>query len=235
MQINISGISPEKRMYAFMAPDKVLEKSGFVGYLRGYFADQKTLNTSWFDLNSDLYTSAFKSDLDTVLHSLCDKGGIEILRSKGHMASFFTRLPETRLNESGREEYGLTIKTIRNTYFMRCTPVSGYYNLYMFVYERTTLENHISKAKVGICLKCSTGRELCEILDGEGIVLTRKDGEKKTLICRYVDDDQIALGMEVFNTRYIADVIQETGCTITHAKSQLNQTKQKCVLNICER
>ena len=64
MQVNISGISPEKKMYAYSAPAQVMEQAGYIGYLRGYFTDADQFYSAWFDVGSKYNTVKFKIGLN---------------------------------------------------------------------------------------------------------------------------------------------------------------------------
>lgn len=237
MQINISGISPEKKMYAYSAPAQVMEQAGYIGYLRGYFTDVDQFYSAWFDGGSKYNTVKFKQEFNDVVNSMRDNGGPEILKSIESMKKFCYKVPESAFKENYDLETGFLLKTIENTYFMRCNPRRHDYNVYIYAYNSEQLENHLNKSKSGIIFKTSSGKELCHLTDGERVVLTRKDGAQQSRICRYIDEKRLALGEEVYNTQYISDQIDKSECKIIPERlsAKENKSKQRHDSNIIER
>lgn len=100
-----------------------------IGHLRGYF-DGDTLVTGWFQhSNSAADTPVFREELENLLSVF----GRSLLHDLAAMRRFLREHPTLKL-ENGR--YGYCTHTIQHDYYIRVSPVSGDYGLYIYAYAR---------------------------------------------------------------------------------------------------
>lgn len=60
-------------------------------------------------------------------------------------------------------------------------------------------------------LKTSDGRVLCNIYDGESVLLCRKDGTNTEIPCKYLDDNTLMFGTKIYSAADLANKLSEEG------------------------
>lgn len=115
-------------------------KNGCVGHLRGDFGSGKQFYTTWWPHQDDrLNTEPFKADIDRVVNWLREEGGP--LHDLSSM-EFFCRIHEKNASvpEAMLKSCGFSIDTNHYQYMLRCTPVKGNYNFYIYCYDKDARE-----------------------------------------------------------------------------------------------
>lgn len=113
------------------------KRHGAIGYLRADFGnDGSEFHSLWTDTESALKTPAFKSEFDDILNSLRDDGKEPPFENRKNLAAFCSLMPGTDMKERGD---GYMIQTQDFSYFFRCKPQAGDYDIYCFAYDNRWL------------------------------------------------------------------------------------------------
>ena len=112
------------------------EQHGFLGYLRGdYGHDGREFHTTWFDSQPDLKTDIFRGEFDGIIDYLRDASldpveGPDVF--KFHcLQNMRRRVTDTTVR--------FKIVTEHYSYYFRCQPGPGKYNLFCMVYDNRFL------------------------------------------------------------------------------------------------
>jgi hypothetical protein len=113
------------------------ERHGSIGCLRVDFgAGGREFWSTWFDYQEHLKSWAFKNELDEIINSLRDGGPKPPFASRGNLESFCTATPGAKVPERG---VGYKIRTLDYSYYFRCRPAAGDYDIYCFAYDNRYL------------------------------------------------------------------------------------------------
>lgn len=139
-----------------------------VGHLRGDFGRSGTeFWTSWWDHHEELKDQEFMDELDDVVNTLRKSGPLKDLQS---MRRFCQEHSGTRMGpQFGSENYGLRVDTDKHRYYLRCCPMQGNYNFYIYCYKAELLKMPIRVLVVEPRKLCET-REICGLREMQGIV-----------------------------------------------------------------
>ena len=186
MELTITSMAPEERLYAYSQSSQIEGQTGCIGYLRGDFGAGKEFYTSWFDHRREYKTDEFKAELDEVVNTLREKNGL--LCTRDSMTRFCYQNPEAEFEGNYCAEYGFKVQTPQHTYMLRCNPNYGDYNFYLYTYVSRFLEHHMEKAKQGIRFITPGYKELFRIPDGDPIRIFTGGGGTRDRICRFIDE-----------------------------------------------
>lgn len=118
---------------------------GAVGHLRGDFDSGKLFYTTWFDNRKHLKTDAFKTEFDGVVNYLRSNPGNPVLKSRADMRAYCRAHPEQRMDGCWQGNMtGFKIITADYSYYVRCTPREGDYDLYIFCFDNRYLIPELS-------------------------------------------------------------------------------------------
>ena len=99
-----------------------------VGHLRIDFGDGEEFYSTWWPHSAASMNNAdFRDDLNRVVNMLRKN----LLKSLGKMRKYIAEHPAPELEEGSR---GYRVETDRFEYFLRCTPMRGTYNAYIYCY-----------------------------------------------------------------------------------------------------
>ena len=113
------------------------ERHGAIGYMRQDFGrDGRGFHTTWFDTQSHLKTPAFKAEFDNVINSLRDDGEKPPFASRRNLESFCANTPGKDMNTRGD---GYVVRTEGYSYYFRCKPANGDYEIYCFTFDNRYL------------------------------------------------------------------------------------------------
>lgn len=105
---------------------------GAIGYLRADFGRSgREFWSTWFDIQSELKTPNFKYEFDDVINSLRDDGQNPPFATRVNLEAFCSTTPAIEFPERGR---GYMIRTLGYSYYFRCFPRPGDYDIYCFCY-----------------------------------------------------------------------------------------------------
>lgn len=148
MALEMREMKPEERKLSYTQDDDMIQRTGCIGHLRGYFEKGgETLYTSWDNHSKELLTDRFKSEINEVVTALRrdDKFG-NVLRNQRSMEKYMYSHPDSRF-EGGRD-FGVRADTDDHTYMIRCNPDPGEYSVYIYAYNRQMLEKAFEKPEV---------------------------------------------------------------------------------------
>ena len=113
------------------------ETYGCIGHMRGYF-ERNILHHTWWPhyWDDQCNNAAFKADITRVVDWL--KVGFAPLKNLEIMDAFCARRPQAAIPKEDRA-YGFRIETSRYRYMLRCTPVRGTYQVYLYCYCKAVM------------------------------------------------------------------------------------------------
>ncbi len=133
--LKLFPMEPEQTRMFFSSLDDAEDKaSGCIGYMRGDFDSR--LYTTWWprcwdrEYNNDL----FKQDIQRVVDWL--RIGSLPLKNLETMDAFCRRHEECRIPGQEERSYGFRIESGKFRYMLRCTPLKGYYHVYLYCYRK---------------------------------------------------------------------------------------------------
>lgn len=118
--------------------DKIV---GCVGHLRGDFGSGKQFYTTWWPHQADrLNTPKFKADIDRTVNWLQEQPDSP-LRDFDTMKRCCDRYERScTIKQAALPSCGFMVKTKRYVYMLRCTPIKGDYQFYIYCYQRKPFE-----------------------------------------------------------------------------------------------
>ena len=120
----------------FSMEGEAAEQHGFLGYLRGdYGRDGREFHTTWFDGQPDLKTDVFRGEFDKIIDYLREASLDPV---EGPDVFQFHCLQNMRRRVMDTE-VRFKIVTEGYSYYFRCQPGPGNYNLYCMVYDNCFL------------------------------------------------------------------------------------------------
>jgi len=172
-----------------------------IGYLRGDFGNGREFYTSWFDRNNGIKTDAFKKEFDELVKTLKTDYNYPLFANRESMETFRYYNPNYCLpNCQFNTVFGAKITTSQHTYFVRCNPAPGDYELYCYCFNSELLYKELSEKKVPVIRFIdSKYNDLFSISDGENITVTNYFGEKNTHNCKFIDEYHTQIDGTVFH------------------------------------
>ncbi|SBW00761.1 conserved hypothetical protein [uncultured Eubacteriales bacterium] len=129
--------SKEDGLLFFRLDGEAAERYGSIGYLRADFGrDGRGFWATWFDQQPHLKTPAFKDEFDEIINSLRDGGQKPPFASRDNLAAFCAATPGKELTTRGS---GYMIQTLDFSYYIRCLPRPGDYDIYAFAFDNRYL------------------------------------------------------------------------------------------------
>ncbi len=137
-QLTWEPIESDKRDWLYSAQGKHDAERGCIGHLRGDFGrDGHEFWTSWFDHQVGLKTVSFRDELQAVVNSLREEGGL--------LQSFASMSKQCRDGFPCDASYGFHAESQHYEYCLRCTPRRGDYNFYLYCYDKSAQREHAPK------------------------------------------------------------------------------------------
>ena len=223
MKVTIQPMQPEERLYAYQQSQQIQGQTGSIGYLRADFGKSgAAFYNSWFGHIPSFRGEDFSDEFDEVINSLrfdTENGGL--LESRDAMRLYCKNCPESTFTGNYCTKYGFRIDHGRYSLLLRCSPVQGDYNLYVFCYVKEYLDQHMEKARRGIQFITPEYREKFRIPDGDKIQILCSDGEKLLRACRYIDDYHVEVGRNLYHICEFAERMEQAGNTVVPMRSSL--------------
>ena len=146
--MHIGAAPAEEQIYCYSTSDEEQEKA-CIGHLRGDFdSDGKGFFTSWFPHTEKIMAEdahkVFCTELDHVVSALRENG---LLKDRATMAKHTARWQEARIPLRDCVQLALCIETQRRLFYLRCNPMRGEYNFYLYAYRKAALMEVQRKAK----------------------------------------------------------------------------------------
>ena len=139
-------IPSEKSDWLYSDSDKDAQR-GCIGHLRGDFGRSGTeFWTSWFDHQRPLKQAVFMGELQAVVDALRQPDGL--------LSSFSAMKQQCHDGTQIRGSAGFHAESKQYEYCLRCSPIRGDYNFYIYCYDkRAQREQTIAKSSVKEQLK----------------------------------------------------------------------------------
>lgn len=134
----LENITPDEFEFMYAKEDEGIER-GCIGHLRADFDTGKAFYHSWWPENDSLKTPEFKTEFDDVIAYFRKESDTPILKSRADMYNTCFRLKPTR-SSANNEISGFKVITEKHTYYLRCNPRMGEYNLYAYCYNTQALD-----------------------------------------------------------------------------------------------
>lgn len=124
------------------------KSAGCVGHLRGDFGSGKQFYTTWWPHQHDaLNTPDFKADIDRTINWLLEQPDSP-LRDFDSMDRYCNRYERIcAIKGALLPSCGFMVKTKQYVYMLRCTPVKGDYQFYIYCYQRKPFEKVCAEQK----------------------------------------------------------------------------------------
>ena len=133
---NLSPTQDKSELF-FRFDGEAAERHGAIGYLRADFgSDGYSFYFKWFDNQPHLKTPSFRRELDCVINGLRVDGQEIPFANRKILASFCADNPGKDMTVRGS---GYMIRTDDFSYYFRCLPLPGDYDIYMFAYDNRYL------------------------------------------------------------------------------------------------
>lgn len=223
--MEIRVITQEEQKYAYKQNTQLEGQTGSIGHLQGNFGEsgKDFYNHKWNSHCNMYQTEDFQTELETVINTLrSEKYGL--LASRRGMAEYAGKFPDSVfVGEEGRE-CGFRVDTEKHAYLIRCRPAKGEYNIYCYVAEH--LDQHMKKARQGICFRDADYREEFRIPDGGTVILKMPWGSKLESVCRFIDECHTEFFGHIHHVNDIADHTHGEGQAACEPKTE-EQEKEK--------
>ena len=125
----------------FRMDGETADRHGAIGYMRADFGNSgREFHTTWFDNQPYLKTGIFKERFDELINSLRDEGQ-EPFASRNNLAAYCAVNRGKKISDRGD---GYVIKTLDYSFYLRCLPRPGDYDIYCFCYDNRWLLPELS-------------------------------------------------------------------------------------------
>ena len=172
----------------FYSEDEKDAELGTVGHLRADFGykGQEFWHTWWPHNGDELNTPEFKAELQEFVDELRKSGP---LISLSVMSGYCCDHNAGKLDDGSRGSYGYIAESENYCYCLRCTPIQGDYNVYLYVYDRRVQE------MVRLQKLLEAERQLPEmcfsVLPSDGSLICVKNGETGYYKSEWDTDDPV--------------------------------------------
>jgi hypothetical protein len=127
----------------FRMESEPTERYGAIGYLRAdYGTSGREFWKTWFEIQPRLKTHSFQQEFDDVINSLREDGNNPPLASRENLKEFCFLSQGMDFADRGK---GYIVRTQAYSYYFRCQPRPGDYDIYCFIYDNTFLLPALAK------------------------------------------------------------------------------------------
>lgn len=133
----LENITQEEFEFMFAPQQKDTER-GCIGYLRADFDTGKSFYSTWNDESQNLKTDEFKQEFDEVINYFRQTSATPLLKSRSDMYNMCYTLKPTAY-KGDPEIKGFKVITDKHTYYLKCKPRLGDYDLYCYCYHSQQL------------------------------------------------------------------------------------------------
>ena len=129
----------EEYMLVYRSSDNL--DRGCISWLRCDFGvSGEQFYSTWTDEDKAYKTDEFKGELDDVINHFRMKSDTPILKNLTEMIRLCHS--DVRINLMDTGKYLCKVQSDKHTYFIRCTPMQGDYNAYVYCYNTEQLERY---------------------------------------------------------------------------------------------
>lgn len=137
----------EEQIYSYSSIDEEAEQA-CIGHLRGDFGTNgNEFWTTWWPHNGNPGPECGKDcyeELNQVVAALRENG---LLKDRATMCKRMARWQKAIIRNACSPQIALCIETRWQLYYLRCNPLKGDYNFYLYAYDRARLMEVQRKAK----------------------------------------------------------------------------------------
>lgn len=138
--MHITAAPAEEQIYCYSNTDERQERA-CIGHLRGDFdTDGKGFFTSWFPhkghFNKLPVQEAFGVELDHIVAALRENG---LLKGRATMSKRMAQWASAEIKSGYSNQIALRIETDHLLLYLRCNPMRGDYNFYLYAYRKARL------------------------------------------------------------------------------------------------
>jgi len=168
---------PSQEHSLFFSQDTEPERLGIIGHLRADFDSGTSFFITWFEKQPHLKTDSFRAEFNLILNSLRHNIEAPVLRSRADMNKYCYAHSEQRINGVSRElSAGFKIVTDSYSYYFRCVPCKGEYDLYCYAYDN----NYLLPELAG---QHELPNDCYSVLPSTGELIRIERGEKGHFVC----------------------------------------------------
>ena len=180
MKLEIKALQPEERLYVYSQSQQLRAQTGSIGHLRGDFGKSGCeFFCTWEDHIKSYRLDTFGDEFDRFINALrFDTVNDRPFAGRNALRLYCKAHPESGFKGNYSEEYGFRVDKGQYSFLLRCNPMVGDYNFYVFCYIKKLLDSYMERARKGIRFVTSFGKEIFRLPDGEKIQITRPSGEK---------------------------------------------------------
>lgn len=147
IKMKIVAAPEEEQIYSYSSNNDEVERA-CIGHLRGDFgADGREFWTTWWphkgDPGPENAGTRYK-ELDQVVAALRENG---LLKDSATMNKRMARWSSAVIKNAYSAQIALCIETKQQLYYLRCNPLKGDYNFYLYMYDKPLLMEVQRKAK----------------------------------------------------------------------------------------
>jgi hypothetical protein len=187
----------------FRLDSEASERHGVIGYMRADFGKNgRDFWTTWFDCERNLKTYTFKKEFEDVVNSLRDDGQNPPFASRSNLAAFCAENRGIELRSRGA---GYKIRTLNFSYYARCLPRSGDYDIVLSAYDNRYLLPELAG-------KHELPEESYTVLPSTGALVLLVKGEKGHF------KSEVSSGDPATNRAFVYQMNQM--CDITRAQEE---------------
>ena len=143
---NYQFSSLSKNEHSLFFSDENDEMFGRIGHLRGAFGDGEEFANTWFTHKKALCTKEFYLEFDKVVSCLRNSEGLAILENREAMAAFCNQNPSLIDGVWHDNTHGYKIVTPKYSFYIRCFPMTGDFNVYIYCYDNSILDEVLLEA-----------------------------------------------------------------------------------------
>jgi hypothetical protein len=137
-EYTLENITPEEFEFMYANRSEIASR-GCIGHLRADFDKGNSFFNTWWTEDDKLKTPEFSNEFNKIIDYFRKGSYTPFLKSRNDMYNAIFLLKPVRMAEDN-EVYGFKLTTEKHTYFFRCNPRVGEYNLYAYCYNTKALE-----------------------------------------------------------------------------------------------
>lgn len=137
-EYSLKNIQADEFELMYAKEDESIDR-GCIGVLRADFDKGNDFYSTWWPDNEKLETQEFKSEFDKVINYFRNEAETPILKNRLSMQNLCYSLKPTQ-SPTDKDVFGFKVITEKHTYYFRCNPRLGEYNLYAYCYNRMALD-----------------------------------------------------------------------------------------------
>ena len=137
--------SGDESLLLFNINGETVKRYGTIGYMRANFGmTGREFWSTWLDCQPNLNTASFKAEYEDVINSLRNDGQYPPFANRNALAALCKANPRKEVYARG---YGYKVRTLDYSYYFRCRPLPGNYDVYGFAYDNRWLLPELGKCR----------------------------------------------------------------------------------------